>query len=203
MVISETNVSLQQTNPTFLNQNSLLPLSFITMDMERGPRYEAYAELRERKLRMKYLRQQELEEYEEVEKEEAKVPTPPRKQVKFQASGRKGSSLVAQSVPDLGAALRKENRKPMVNMLPTVMELTPPSKSGYGVLSSSRGSKSANAGEKRRGGGILTARKSYATIHELKSFSSATANAINGESRGIRNSSRVMGKKTVLGYRQF
>ncbi|XP_061347093.1 uncharacterized protein LOC133292661 [Gastrolobium bilobum] len=185
------------------------------MDMERGPRYEAYAELREKKLRMKYLRQQEDEEKEEPEVVEPKLPpTPPRKQVKFQggfASGRKGSSVLAQSVPDFSAALRKENRKP-VNMLPTVMELTPPSKSfskGCGVLSSSRGSKSANAGEKRRGGGggggVLMARKSYASIDELKSFSSVTANAINGESRiaGGRNSSRIMGRKTVLGCRQI
>ncbi|KAJ1443229.1 hypothetical protein SESBI_00517 [Sesbania bispinosa] len=86
------------------------------------------------------------------------------------------------------------------------MELTPPSKSfnkACGVLSSSRGSKSANAGEKRRGGdGVLMARKSYANIDELKSFSSATPNVINGESRGGRNS-RVVGKKKVLGYREL
>ena len=181
------------------------------MDMERGPRYEAYAELREKKLRMKYIRQQQREE-EESEELEPKllIPTPPRKQVKFQGgSRRKGSSVLAHSVPDFSAVLRKENRKPVVNVLPSVMELTPPSKSfskgGSGLLSSSRGSKSANAGEKKkRGGGVLMARKSYATIDELKSFSSATANAINGEGRGVgggRNG-RVVGR-TVLGYRQF
>lgn len=192
--------------------------------MERGPRYDAYAELRETKLRMNYLRQQQQQqcqyeyEYEEEEEPKVLVPTPPRKQVKFQAfdSGRRkkgggsfSSSLVAQSVPDFSAALRKENRKPMVNMLlPTVTELTPPpsSKRGCGVLSTSRGSKSANAGEKRRngnsnggGGGVLMAsRKSYANIDELKSFSSSTTgNAINGG----RNSRLV--RKTVLGYREL
>lgn len=179
------------------------------MELERGPRYQAYAELREKKLRMKYMRQQEYEEEEEgVEVGvEAKVLTPPRKkQVKFQGgvvSGRKGSSLVAQSVPDFSAALRKENRKPVnSNMLPTLMELTPPLKSSCGVLSSARGSKSANAGEKKRGGGVLMPRKSYASIDELKSLSSATANAINGESRGGGRSSRMITRKTLLGYRQ-
>ncbi|KAK7295779.1 hypothetical protein RJT34_18691 [Clitoria ternatea] len=195
-IAAETNVSLQQQpNPTTFDTVSLL--SFMSMDFERGPRYQAYAQLRERKLRMKYTRQEYEQECQQQQQEETKVATPPRKQVKFQGCGRKGSSLVAQSVPDFSAALRKENRKP-VNTLPTVMELTPPSKKGCGVLSSSRGSKSANAGEKRRG--VVMARKSYATIDELKNFSSATANAINGE----RTSRRViMGKRTVLGYRQI
>lgn len=182
-------------------------------DFERGPRYHAYAALRETKLRMKYTRQQEYEQEEEKEGVvEAKVLTltPPRKkQVKFQGavvSGRKGSSsLVAQSVPDFSNVLRKENRKPVNGnmMLPPLMELTPPpssSKSGCGVFSSARGSKSANAGEKRRavGGGVLMPRKSYASIDELKSL----PNAINGENRGGR-SSRVITRKTVLGYRHI
>ncbi|XP_047157778.1 uncharacterized protein LOC124828512 [Vigna umbellata] len=222
MTISEPcNVSLQQhRNPT-VDTISLISLTsaqmqgFLMMELERGPRYQAYAELRERKLRMKNMRQQEFEEEEEgVEMEvEAKVLTPPRKkQVKFQGgvvSGRKGSSsLVAQSVPDFSAALRKENRKPVNgNVLPTLMELTPPSKSACGVLSSARGSKSANAGEKKRGGGgggggILMPRKSYASIDELKSLSSATANAINGESRVGGRNSRVMTRKSFVGYRQ-
>ncbi|TKY64797.1 hypothetical protein E2542_SST07648 [Spatholobus suberectus] len=205
--ISKANVSLQQANPT-LDTISLMQ-GFLTMELERGPRYEAYAELRETKLRKKYLRQREHEEEEECVEVEKKLPTPPRKQVKFQA-GRRGSSLVAQSVPDFSAALRKENRKPVSNMLPTVMELTPPSKRVCGVLSSARGSKSANAGEKRRGGGVLVPRKSYASIDELRSLSSATANAINGESRGGgggggggRSSRAMGGRKTVLGYRQL
>ncbi|XP_014497401.1 uncharacterized protein LOC106758908 [Vigna radiata var. radiata] len=219
MTISEPfNVSLQQhTNPT-VDTISLISLTsaqmqgFLMMELERGPRYQAYAELRERKLRMKNMRQQEEEE-EDVEMEvEAKVLTPPRKkQVKFQGgvvSGRKGSSsIVAQSVPDFSAALRKENRKPVNgNVLPTLMELTPPSKSASGVLSSARGSKSANAGEKKRGGGgcggVLMPRKSYASIDELKSLSSATANAINGESRVGGRNSRVMTRKSFIGYRQ-
>ncbi|MED6169426.1 hypothetical protein PIB30_021227 [Stylosanthes scabra] len=243
--IAKSNVSLKQTLQTHHHQpnpslnslfhaldpvslilnpinNSVLPMSltaqsFIIMeDMERGPRYQAYAELRERKLRMKYLRQQEREEEESEELVEPKqqLPTPPRKQVKFHQSGLRKSSPVsvsslAQSVPDFSAVLRKENRKP-VNALPSVMELTPPSKSYYskgGVLSSSsRGSKSANAGEKKKGGGILMARKSYATMDELRNFTSATASAINGEgSRGggaRNNGGRVVGR-TVLGYRQL
>ncbi|CAL0318897.1 unnamed protein product [Lupinus luteus] len=175
------------------------------MDIERGSRYKAYSELREKKLLMKYLRQHQQEKEEEQEYEkmvEPKLPTPPRKQVRFQgdlASGRKGSSssssysVLAQSVPDLSAVLRKENRKPVVNMVPSVMELTPPSLK-KGSVSASR------TGEKRK---VFMARKSYASIDELKSFSKATENAINGESRVMgRSSSRVL-SRTGFGYRQF
>lgn len=150
------------------------------MVMKRGPRYEAYSQLRETKLRMKHMRQQE---YQEEEEEEPKIPTPPKKQVRFQyqyqpARITKGSSLLAQSVPDFSAALRKENRKPVVN---TVMELTPPTlktkRGSGGVLSTSRGTRSVNnPGEKRRVGGgggggdgsVLVARKSYANIAEIR-----------------------------------
>ncbi|KAL2329510.1 hypothetical protein Fmac_017091 [Flemingia macrophylla] len=193
------NVSLQ---PIFFSMQS-----FLAMDLERGPRYEAYSELREAKLRMRYLRQQQYDEMEMETETETKAATPPRKkQVKFQGGGRKGSSLVAQSVPDFGAALRKENRKP--NVLPALMELTPPSKSVCGSANA-RGSKSASAGEKRRVGGgvggVLMPRKSYATIDELKGLSSSTANAINGESRGggVRSSRLMAARKSVLGYRQI
>jgi hypothetical protein len=216
--MAETNGPLRQTqqpNPTLqslfhaldpisliLSQNSNpnkpIPLSLTTESfiMERGPRYRAYAELRESKLRRKQAREQEPEEY------ETKM-TPPKKQVKFQTnlvSRPKGSSVLAQSVPDFSAALRKENRKP-VTTLPSLLEMTPPSKNWSrvnGVLSSARGSKSANAGEKRGG---LMARKSYASVEELKGLSSATANAINGENR--RGRSTRGAAKTVLGYRQF
>ena len=78
------NVSLQQhSNPT-LDTISLMKQGFLMMeeDFERGPRYHAYAALRETKLRMKYTRQQEYEQEEEKEGVvEAKVLTltPPRK----------------------------------------------------------------------------------------------------------------------------
>ncbi|GLT34050.1 hypothetical protein SLA2020_085960 [Shorea laevis] len=163
--------------------------------MERGPRYSAYARLREAKLRMRNARLQEREELELKE-------TPSKKQVKFSPdlrNSRKGSSILAQSVPDFSAALRKENRKPATGAL----ELTPPSKNWSkvrGMLSNSRGSKSANAGEKK---GLAMARKSYACVEELKGISSAAANAINGENRGGRSMRMGGTKKTVLGYRQF
>ncbi|KAF5479912.1 hypothetical protein F2P56_000695 [Juglans regia] len=185
------------------SSNQPVPLRLITEGfiMERGPRYRAYAELREAKLRMNQRKQQEPEQF------EPKL-TPPKKQVKFQAnlvSRPKGSSsILAQSVPDFSAALRKENRKP-VTTLPSVLEMTPPSKNWSkvnGVLSNSRGSKSASAGEKRGGGaGGLMARKSYASVEELKGLSSTAANAINGENRRGRSSRGVA--KTVLAYRQF
>ncbi|XP_002516739.2 uncharacterized protein LOC8261192 [Ricinus communis] len=181
-----------------LSQNSLdsnqpVPLKLATdcYIMERGPRYRAYADLRESKLRMKSLRPEESEECEFRQ-------TPVKKQVKFQENltiTRKGYSILAQSVPDFSATLRKENRKPR-------QELTPPSKSTWskvnGILTNSRGSKSANAGDKKNG---LMARKSYASLEELKGLSMAAATAINGESRG-RRGGRGIGK-TVLGYRQF
>ncbi|KAA8530588.1 hypothetical protein F0562_005297 [Nyssa sinensis] len=175
--------------------------------MERGPRYNAYAELRESKLRMKNTKQQRPQQPQEHELN----LSPPKKQVKFQGSfpatpttGRRGSSVLAQSVPDFSAALRKENRKPS-SMLPPMMEKskTPPAGSKnsklYGVGAKLGGSKSANSGEKRCGG--LMARKSYATVEELKGLSSAAAHAINGENRGGR-SGRGIGK-TVLGCRQY
>ncbi|XVE72086.1 hypothetical protein DITRI_Ditri11bG0010700 [Diplodiscus trichospermus] len=219
--MAETSESLHQTHhpsPAFqslfhaldpisliLSQNSSpanpIPLRLTTESyiMERGPRYRAYAELRESKLRMKCGKQQEREEIEFKQ-------TPSKKQVKFSSSlgvSRKGSSVLAQSVPDFSATLRKENRKPPVA---TGIELTPPGKNwskGNGMLSNSRGSKSANAGEKK--GSLMMARKSYANVEELKGISLAAANAINGEHRRGKNNGRAVAgnNKTVLGYRQF
>ncbi|KAF2295315.1 hypothetical protein GH714_032559 [Hevea brasiliensis] len=167
------------------NQNSDQPVPLkLTTDsyiMERGPRYRAYAELRESKLRMKILRKQERDESDFKQ-------IPAKKQVKFQpnlTSSRKGSSVLAQSVPDFSCELRKENRKPPA-------ELTPPSKKWSkvnGILSNSRGNKSASAGEKRNGNGGLMARKSYASVEEFKGLSMAAATAINGENRGGRGHS--------------
>lgn len=249
------------------NSDQPCPLRFTSLEdsfvMERGPNYNAYAELREKKLRLRCLMEVQ-EENSEIEVEPAKLATtitkqvrfqeesfeieseklvaptrknvkfqgglaygrrgsleqepklvaPTRKEVKFQgglASGRKGSYAVAQSVPDFSAVLRKENRKP-TNFLPSVMETKtpPPSKSSFYkdnnmAGSSSRGSKSESAKEKKKtiggGGSVLMGRKSYASLDELKSLSSATAIAINGEGRGGRNS-RVL-RKTVSVHRQF
>ncbi|XVF71618.1 hypothetical protein PTKIN_Ptkin12aG0053400 [Pterospermum kingtungense] len=219
--MADTNYSLVQTqhpNPALqslfhaldpisliLSQNSSpsnpIPLRLTTESfiMERGPRYAAYAELRETKLRMKTGMQQEREETEFKQ-------TPTKKQVKFSSSlgvSRKGSSVLAQSVPDFSATLRKENRKPPVS---AGFELTPPGKNwskGNGVLSNSRGSKSVNSGEKK--GRLMMARKSYANVEELRGISMAAASAINGENRVGKSSSRgvATNNKTVLGYRQF
>ncbi|CAI0451027.1 unnamed protein product [Linum tenue] len=126
--------------------------------------------------------------------------------------------MLAQSVPDFSATLRKENRKPKPAPVMVGHLTPPPCKSGskmQGVLSS-RGSKSVGSGEKRRGmgngggGGGLMARKSYANLEELKGLSAAASNSImNGENRvGGFTSSRgnVGGRgigngKAVLGYR--
>ncbi|KAF2313798.1 hypothetical protein GH714_013476 [Hevea brasiliensis] len=123
LILSHNSLDSRQPVPLKLTTDSYI--------MERGPRYRAYAELRESKLRMKILRQQERDESDFKQ-------TPPKKQVKFQAnltSSRKGSSVLAQSVPDFSATLRKENRKPKP-------EWTPPSKNWStinGILSNSRG----------------------------------------------------------------
>ncbi|XP_059641643.1 uncharacterized protein LOC132283663 [Cornus florida] len=182
---------------------NLLQLKTESFVMERGPRYKAYADLRESKLRMKNMRQQQPQE------QEFNL-SPPKKQVRFQKNfpatpiGRKGSSVLAQSVPDFSAVLRKENRKP-ASMLPPMMEksATPPANSKsaklYGIGAKSGGSRSANSGEKRCGG--LMARKSYASVEELKGLSAVAANAINGENRGGKGG-RGIGK-TVLGCRQY
>ncbi|KAL7232035.1 hypothetical protein ACSBR2_010118 [Camellia fascicularis] len=185
---------------------NLLQLTTESFVMERGPRYKAYAELRESNLRKKNIGQQQQQQTKEHESN----LSPPKKQVKIQGNfpatppnKRRGSSVVAQSVPDFSAALRKENRKP-ASMLPPLMEksLTPPvatkNSKLYGAKSGG-GSKSANLGEKRNGG--LMGRKSYASMEELKGLSSAAANAINGENRGGRGGRGVA--KTVLGYRQY
>lgn len=229
------NVSLQQ-NPTMsslfasLDPRSLILSQFssfhqpqtlqLTTDsffMERGPRYDDYAALRDSKLRMK--QQQVLL----TEEDEFKVTvTPPKKQVRFQGNlatppkRTKGSSILTQSVPDFSSALRKENRKPTTtlpptaekSMLPPLAEksLTPPLKSKSGrfeaIMGRLGGSKSVNSGEKK-GGGFM-ARKSYASLDELRSFTSDARIAINGENRPGRTTSTRGGVgKTVLGYRQY
>ncbi|CAN1857431.1 hypothetical protein LINPERHAP1_LOCUS42494 [Linum perenne] len=186
--------------------NVLDPISLIlshklTTDpyfMERGPRYTAYAELRESKLRTEWVSKTPTP---------TPTPTPPpaKKQVKFKtpppsAVSTRGSSMLAQSVPDFSAALRKENRKP-----PPLGQLTPPPSKNASKLQG--GSRSVGSGEKRRGignggGGLMGARKSYANVEELKGLS-----IVNGESRRVisssNSSSRGNGGKTVLGYRHL
>nr|XP_043618310.1 uncharacterized protein LOC122590036 [Erigeron canadensis] len=168
--------------------------------MERGPRYKAYADLRESKLRLKSTTN--------PSPLPPKISTPPQNQTqnKIRANGRKGSSVLAQSVPDFSSALRKENRKPPV--LPPVAEksATPPAKKSsrlYEINARLIGSKSSNSNEKKSGG-MLTARKSYANMDELKKFSMTAASAINGENRGMRGvGNRGGGRTTVLGCRQY
>ncbi|PKI75637.1 hypothetical protein CRG98_004038 [Punica granatum] len=176
---------------------SLRPVTDAYFFMERGPRYREYAELREAKLRRKHMRPPEPDIRDTMQ-------TPPRKQVKFQGSsvsgGRKGLSILTQSVPDFSSVIRKENRKPM-NALPPLLEMTPPpSKNrpkGTAVGSSARGSKSANAGEKKQGG--MMVRKSYACAEELKGLSSAAAASIGRDRIGGRSLRGT--RRTVLGSR--
>ncbi|XP_073016181.1 uncharacterized protein [Primulina eburnea] len=168
--------------------------------LERGPRYKEYSDLREKRKRMKNLTEQQTPE---KVLQNRSVLTPPRKQVKFQGNSDfktppkrpKGSSILTQSVPDFSSVLRKENRKP-ASPLPPINErsVTPPA----GLLKSRRvysnvggGSKSMGSAEKRSGG--LMARKSYASIDELKGLAGVTGKAIDRETRG-RTSARGIGK---------
>ncbi|KAK4426640.1 hypothetical protein Salat_1432700 [Sesamum alatum] len=186
------------------HEPQLLQLTTESFIMERGPRFKEYSDLRDRKLRMRNLTEQQTPEKEldlKVQNQNRSVLTPPKKQVKFNSNFTtpprrpKAPSALAQSVPDFSSALRKENRKP-VSALPPVAErsVTPPagsSKSGgiYGKVGG--GSKSANSAEKRSGGMMAT--KSYASMEELKGLGAAAQKEIGG--RGTA--------KTVLGYRQF
>ncbi|KAK8346251.1 hypothetical protein V6Z11_A07G202900 [Gossypium hirsutum] len=139
--MAETSESLRRTQEPN-------PASLESLD----PRYGAYAEPRETKLRMKSgMMQQEKEEIELKQ-----MPT--KKQVKFSSSvgvSRKGSSILAQSVSNFSATLRKENQKPPVR---SGMELTPPLASGYnwtkenGVWpSNSRGMNLQMSGRRKEG----------------------------------------------------
>lgn len=212
---------------SFHHQPQTLQLTTDSFFMERGPRYDDYAALRDSKLRMK---QQEILFTEENEDEFKKLttvspPPPQKKQVKFQGNlatppkRTKGSSILTQSVPDFSSALRKENRKPTTtaaaaekSMLPPLAEksLTPPLKSKSGrfeaIMGKLGGSKSVNSGEKRGGGGFM-ARKSYASLDELRSFTSDARIAINGENRVAGRTTAISTRggvgKTVLGYRQY
>ncbi|CAA7016450.1 unnamed protein product [Microthlaspi erraticum] len=127
---------------------------------------------------------------------------------------RRLSSSVAQSVPDFSAMIRKENRRPAnSNLLPRRVELTPPpTKSKNASVfagSSTRGSISASAGDKKSKAMMGMARKSYANVEDLKKISMVAASAINGVAGGDRRKSIGGGRKsiggggrTILGHRQ-
>ncbi|CAN0896604.1 hypothetical protein LINGRAHAP2_LOCUS18597 [Linum grandiflorum] len=193
-VLDPISLILSHNSSDSLNPSPLKLTAETSYFMERGPRYSAYAELRESKLRTRTGTTHFPEESEETDSW-----PPAKKQVKFKQLLRRrvsGYGVVAQSVPDFSATLRKENRKP--THLPPVGHLTPPPcKSGSKLQScSSRGSRSVGSGEKR----TMAARKSYANVEELKGLS-----MVNGESRRVISGggSRGNGGKTVLGYRQL
>ncbi|KAK4767642.1 hypothetical protein SAY87_024200 [Trapa incisa] len=199
LIISENSRFNDIDQPLIMTPSSLSPDMETCFVMERGPRYRAYSELREEKLRKKHMGLRQPE----PGNRHHPIQTPPIKQVKFQGSSvgdRKGSSILTQSVPDFSSIIRKENRKP-VNALPPLLEMTPPTKNWTKVNhvgSSVRGSKSVNAGEKK--GGMTMVRKSYACMEELKGLSSAAINPIGGGNR-IGGKSLGGTRRTVLGSR--
>ncbi|KNA18473.1 hypothetical protein SOVF_070320 [Spinacia oleracea] len=258
-----------------LNPSNTLQLITDPYFMERGPRYNAYAQLRESKLRSKRLKLEEDEQVLEISKSEfsparkavrfqkieedeqfLEIPksefSPAKKSVRFQGnllrnskkieeneqflelprsefspakktirfqgnlqgnSKKQGYSALAQSVPDFSSALRKENRKPpSENRIPRFEKSAtpPPSLSkrekmyGSATKLGGVGSKSVNSGEKQSSGKLMMmARKSYASIDELKGLSIAAANAINGENRGAKKGGSVLRKSTVFSSRYY
>ncbi|KAF8080641.1 hypothetical protein N665_0931s0007 [Sinapis alba] len=192
---------------------------------ERGPRYREYATLRESKLRLKRESKLPLKrEYEKILKEEEErffggenkqtkdeiKVSPEKKRFGFnyvpanpnpRRMSSSSSSSLAQSVPDFSAVIRKENRRPAnSNLLPRRTDRTPPPPSKSGTAF-------ASAGEKKGKG--MNARKSYATVEDLKKISMTAASAINcggrksfGGDGGRRKSVGGGGGRTILGYRQ-
>ncbi|KAK9115018.1 hypothetical protein Syun_021815 [Stephania yunnanensis] len=177
-----------------LNSETLPP---VNLCLERGPRYREYSELRELKLKLKHqqYQQQQLIEIEEPEP----TLTPPKKRVTFQGGGdsgrramRRSASMVAQSVPDFSAVLRKENRRPA-----EAATMTPPSKgAAAGKAVKLSGSRSAGGGEKKGGGGAAAAaRKSYASIEELRGLGAGVGNAINGVGGRSGRNYKILGQR--------
>ncbi|XP_076894045.1 uncharacterized protein LOC143546220 [Bidens hawaiensis] len=175
------------------------PSAVTISPMKRGPRYKAYADLRESKLRLKSITSPPP--LPPKDHRTTVISTPP----KFPAYRLKAFSVLAQSVPDFSPVLRKENRKPA---LPPVIEksATPPAKGSsrlYEIDPKLTGSKSMSSRGKKNHG-LLMARRSCVNMDELKKYSIAAANAINGENRGVRVAgNRGGGRATVLGSRQY
>ncbi|KAF8112833.1 hypothetical protein N665_0060s0016 [Sinapis alba] len=167
-------------NPVNNNDNNLC-------GFERGPRYREYATLRESKLRLKREYEKILKEEEErffggenkQTKDETEV-SPEKKRFGFnyvpanpnpRRMSSSSSSSLAQSVPGFSAVIRKENRQSTnSNLLPRRTDRTPPPPSKSGTAF-------ASAGEKKGKG--MNARKSYATVEDLKKISMTAASAIN------------------------
>ncbi|GAA0139147.1 hypothetical protein LIER_00756 [Lithospermum erythrorhizon] len=216
--MSMNTFSLQSIN----QQNQSLSSFFFPLDhkpqfqefdsfYERGPRYKAYADLRESKLKSKSTHQEKYVQENDFVLHPSILT--PKKEVKFQKNlttlpkRSKGSSSLAQSVPDFSAMMRKENRKPS-SPLPPVVEknATPPSGSkGRGVMGKLGGSKSVNSGGKK--GGSMICRKSYASVEELKDLASIARSGIIAENNNNNNKVGVTTRassRNILRYsRQF
>ncbi|KAI3502922.1 hypothetical protein L1887_31325 [Cichorium endivia] len=140
--------------------------------MERGPRYKAYADLREARLRMKLMNSSPPLPPEN--QDSINNPTPLKKEVKFKgqksfratATSRRKVSCVSQSVPKLSSTSRKDDRKPV---LTSVVEksVTPPAKSSlkfYENNSKLAGSNSWVPAEKKRNGLFTAIRSSRRAV---------------------------------------
>ncbi|XP_026390902.1 uncharacterized protein LOC113286527 [Papaver somniferum] len=152
------------------------------VNLQRGPRYRAYSEMRERKIRKRMIDQTQDNgdiEFGSSKKQLLLSPPPPQqqqrrmmiKEINNNSSPvvNRRSSLVGQSVPNFSAVLRKENRKPVFEMR------TPPPSSkskDYSKFGLSGGGSKSASGADKRGGGVMMARKSYANIEDLKTVSS-------------------------------
>ncbi|KZV14365.1 hypothetical protein F511_13328 [Dorcoceras hygrometricum] len=179
-----------------------------TSTMERGPRYNEYSNLRDKRLRMKQLIiQQTPEKQRDQTLQIRKVLTSQKKQMKFNSQESpsfatppkrpNGSSVLTKSVPDFSYVLRKENRRPVLALPPVVESSATPTTwlSKSGKIYSKMGGGSTpptNSGEKRGGG--LIGRKSYANFDELKGLTVAASNMI---------SRKTVTRRSVSGYRML
>ncbi|XP_026431360.1 uncharacterized protein LOC113328493 [Papaver somniferum] len=169
------------------------------VNLQRGPRYKAYSELRERKIRKRMIDQ--TQDNDDIEFGSSKkqlllsppLPPPPQQQ---QRRVNRRSSLVGQSVPNFSAILRKENRKPVFEMR------TPPPSSkskDYSKLGLSGGGSKSASGADKRGGGVMMARKSYANFEDLKTVSSPPIKRGGGGGKVVAGGVVHNNNRTILG----
>ncbi|KAL5726385.1 hypothetical protein ACHQM5_009431 [Ranunculus cassubicifolius] len=229
--MSDINGALQPSHESFLftiesspllSQNPILltPESF---SLERGPKYRAYAELRESRLRKK---QRLYEDDDETESLVSPLITPPRKKVTFQGSSSNGGRRMSQRLygeddeppapvatlitpprkkitfqGNGGRANQSTGRKGMSTMVAksvpdfsSVLRKENRKPLEMTPPSLKNSSKMSRLGGSKSTGGAM-GRKSYASIEELKGLGAGVSSAINGEIKG--------GRRTILGYRQY
>lgn len=197
-------------NLTEVEEGCLKEAFTFDVNLQRGPRYKAYSEMRERKIRKRMIDQ--TQDNGDIEFGSSKkqlllsppLPPPQQQQRRMMKEINTNSSpvvnrrspLVGQSVPNFSAILRKENRKPIFEMR------TPPPSSkskDYSKLGLSGGGSKSASGADKRGGGVMMARKSYANIEDLKTVSSPPIKRAGGGAKVVSGGGVHNNNRTILG----